>query len=252
MKKKSDVSVFEKYAHEYDLITNADQRVKYHAKEVNAIIKMFKPESVLDAGCATGLTSMLFAKEGIKTVGLDRSRKMLAVAKGKYQDSGYPLTFSYGEFEKLSKKFHNKFDLVVCLANSISGVHTEAELWKTFSNFNSVLKPGGHLVLQMLNYVTLEEGKLFPIKATNNNGLVYVRYSERHRKKFFVYVVRIDTNQTPPAFEVFRHDFDNFSVSEVTRVLKSCKFSKAQKYSDLLLTKKYTKTSRDLIITVQK
>ncbi len=59
---KLQLSAFEKYAHEYDLITNAAQREKYHQKEVDALIARFRPRSVLDAGCASGLTAMLFAR----------------------------------------------------------------------------------------------------------------------------------------------------------------------------------------------
>ena len=252
MKKQSDVSVFEKYAHEYDLMTNAVQREEYHAKEIKALIEKYNPKSVLDAGCATGLTSMLFAREGISTVGLDRSKKILEVAKTKYKDSSYPLTFRFGKFEKLPKTLYGKFDMVVSLANSISGVHTRADLFYTLNNFNMVLKPGGVLILQILNYETLEENRLRPIKATNNDGIIYIRFSERHRKRFFVYAIRVDTNVNPPQYELFRHDFDNFSRKEVIKILKESNFKKIEKYACLYLKSKFTQLSKDLVLVAHK
>ena len=252
MKLSSDISVFEKYAHEYDLLTNAADREKYHSREVAALIEHFQPKSVLDAGCATGLTSVLFAKQGCATVGLDRSQKMLAEARKKYANSPYKLEFRYGQFEKLPRVLKNKFDLVVCLANSISGVHTMSGLWNSLRNMNTVLQPGGHLVLQLLNYSAIKEGALVPIKTTINNGLVYIRFSERHRRRFFVYTVRLDMNKDVSDFEVFRHDFDNFTDKEITSALKKAGFNQIRKFGDLYLQKRFSKSARDLIVTAAK
>ena len=252
MAAKKQPSVFEVYAHEYDLITNAAQRVKPHSKEVAALIKKFKPENVLDAGCASGLTALLFAEEGVEAVGLDRSRPMLKVAnetRGKLRDN---LSFCYGDFISLSKKLHNKFDLVVCLANSISGVGSTANLRKSLANFRAVLKPGGTLVLQMLNYLAIKEGVLFPIKATENKGIVYERFSERRGNQMFVYVTRLDLNQNPHKYEIFRHEFDNFEVGQVLKAFERVKFGDIKKYGDLLLSKRFTKSSRDLIVTARR
>ncbi len=124
--KTSDRSVFDIYAHEYDLITNAAEREKYHKKEVAAIIKRFKPETALDAGCATGLTSTLLAEIGIATVGLDSSEAMIKVATKKAKGQKLPLEYRLGRFENLPTSMTKRFDLVVCLANSISGVPTLA------------------------------------------------------------------------------------------------------------------------------
>ncbi|MDF1544948.1 MAG: methyltransferase domain-containing protein [bacterium] len=252
MKSKSDISVFEKYAHEYDLMTNARQREKNHDQEVAAIVKRYKPTSVLDAGCATGLTSSLFARRGIETVGLDRSQRMLTEARKKYKFTGYPLKFQFGHFERLSKSLNGKFDLVVSLANSISGVHTLKELFGAFSNFHRVLKPGGSLVIQVLNYKGWKENELMPIRATDNDGLVYIRFSERTGRQFHIYAIRLDNREEEPKFEVFRHDFDNFSATEIVRLLKEVGFRKIEKFGNLKFTEKFGQASRDVVLTATK
>ena len=249
---KKQKSVFEIYAYEYDLITNAQQREPNHAKEVTALINKFHPESVLDAGCAAGLTSMLFAKQGVKSIGLDRSQPMLDQCLKKYDNSPLPLSFIHGNFESLPKKLTDNFDMVACIANSISGITTIAGLKNTFGSFYSVLKPGGVLVLQMLNYASMKEGTIFPIKATENNGIVYERFSERQKNKLYVYITRFDMNAKPRQYEVFRHQFDNFTPNQVVSKIKSSGFDKIRKYGNLLLTKRFTKSSRDLVITAVK
>lgn len=245
-------SVFDIYAHEYDLITNAAAREAYHAKEVGALIERFQPTGVLDAGCASGLTSILFARQGIKTVGLDKSAKMIQVAREKTATMNLPLAFRQGNFIKLPKTLHAGFDLVVCLANSISGLETRRDLKTAFVNFGRVLRPDGTLVVQALNYQAIKEGELFPIKATENDGIVYVRYARRRGRTQEIHVVRLDMNQTPPEFEPFCHEFDNFTAVEVIRAAESAGLGQIRKYANLYLSKRFGKTSRDLVLTARK
>jgi ubiquinone/menaquinone biosynthesis C-methylase UbiE len=245
-------SVFDIYAHEYDWLTNATQREPNHQKEIAALIERFRPTHVLDAGCATGLTSMLFAKAGVPAVGLDRSKAMLTVARKKFKGSGLPLSFRYGRFEQLPKNLTARFDLVVCLANSISGVDSKGALKKSLEGFHRVLKPGGALVLQLLNYKALKDGDIQPIRATGHEDIVYLRYMERTGRRVSLHVVRVDTTQSPPAFEPFRSEFDGFTPSDITSTLQAVGFRKILRYSDLLLSRKYIRASHDLVVIVER
>ncbi|MBN1212844.1 MAG: class I SAM-dependent methyltransferase [candidate division Zixibacteria bacterium] len=249
MKRKS---FFDIYAHEYDLMTDAARREKNHAEEVKAILKKFQPTTVLDAGCATGLTTRLLAAEGVTVVGIDRSRKMIELARSNMTETEGVRSFQYGQFEKLPRNMYNKFDLVVCLANAVSGVGTLGGLRKAIKNFRAVLKPGGTLLIQMLNYTALEEGVLMPVRTTVKDGLVFVRMTERRGRKYSLYVIRLDMNQKPVLTEPFRSEFDNFTVDEMTSGLKTTGFVKICKYADLFLNRRFIKSSRDLVITALK
>ncbi len=251
MSQTKDNSFFEKYAHEYDFLTNAVQRRNNHRKEIDALINKFQPTAVIDAGCASGLTSSLFAETGIKTKGIDRSRPMIKKAKENYGTLDN-LSFHIASFESLPKSYDNKFDLVVCLANSISGVGSLRNLSLAFKGFYKTLKPGGVLVLQMLNYASIPNGVLQPIRATQNNKIYYQRFTERRGQRLYIYVNRLDTSKNPLQYEMFRHEFDNFKPTEVISTLKKTKFTKINKYADLFLKKKFDKSSRDLILTAVK
>jgi ubiquinone/menaquinone biosynthesis C-methylase UbiE len=245
-------SVLDKYAHEYDLMTNAIAREETHSREVAALINRFKPNSVLDAGCATGLTTWLFSRRGIATVGLDHSRDMLRVARGKFADTDYPMRFMYGAFEDLPHSLTGKFDLVVCLANAIVGTRSVGGLTKALRGFHRVLEPGGHLVIQMLNYSAMKEGEVRPIRVTERDGLYFLRYSIRRGNKLNMHVIRLDTRQTPPDFEPFVTEFENFDVATVTGALRKTGFAKLRKFGNLLLSKRFNRTARDLVLVASR
>jgi len=242
-------SFFETYPDEYDALTDAAAREKPHGREIAAIIEKFRPTSVLDAGCATGLTSRLFARQGIRTVGIDRVKPMLDIARSNSLFDKPLLSYNYGHFEKLPKGMTGKFDLVVCLANAIGGVGTMANLKRTLANFYRVLVPGGHLVVQMLNFGAIADGKIMPVRATRRGGIIYQRFSEHRAGHLYLYVSRLDTAAKPPKFEIFRHEMDNFSPLEVTGAMRRAGFKKLERWGDLLLSKRFTRSSRDLVIT---
>ncbi len=250
--RRKSASAFEKYAHEYDWMTNAAQREVNHAREVDAIIERCYPTRVLDAGCATGLTTALFARRGIPSVGLDHSRPMIAVARQKYADSVLPMTFRWGKFERLPKAMDSSFDTVVCLANAITGVSAQEGLMASLRGFYRVLSDRGTLVLQMLNYLAVEEGTLLPIRATENHGIVYARYSQRRGKRLAIHVVRIDLNAKPPVTEPFVHEFDNYSPDEMLTAIRRSGFKNIEAYGELTFQKHFTKTSRDLVILARR
>ncbi len=245
-------SVFEKYAHEYDILTNAPGRTANHRLEVRALIDRFHPTSVLDAGCASGLTATLFAEEGVRAVGLDRSKRMIAVAKSKYSGKNLPVSFKVGSFESLPEGLSGKFDLVVCLANSIAGVGTVPNLKRSLVGFKRLLRPGGVLVLQMLNLAALKVGEVMPVKATRSGDVGYLRFARRRGSRMEITIVRLDFSREPFGFEPFVDEMESFSPTVLTGEIKTAGFSKISRFGDLLLTHPFERASRDIIITALK
>lgn len=249
MSRKKSTSFFETYPDEYDLLTNAVEREKTHRREVQAIIDRFTPGSVLDAGCATGLTTRLFADHGIETVGMDRLKVLLDIAKANTQPHKPNPRYIIGHFERLPKSLNGRFDLVVCLANAIAGVGSLGNLRNSLANFKRVLRPGGTLLLQMLNYASIADGQVIPVRVTEAGGIIYERFTERSGRHLRLYVTRLDTNTEPPGFEVFRREFDNFTPAEISRGLRQAGFKSLRRYGSLYLKDKFVRTSRDLVIT---
>jgi ubiquinone/menaquinone biosynthesis C-methylase UbiE len=245
-------SFFDQYPHEYDLLTDERSRIPRHRLEVDTLIAAFAPTRVLDAGCGTGLTTSLFARQGIETVGIDRSMPMLQVARRKYQSKKWPLLFKKSAFESLPTKFNASFDLITCLGNSLSGVESATGLRATARSFFRSLKPGGTLVLQLLNIASLADGEIYPVRATRAGKLFYLRYLIRSGKSVALHVVRIDTSAKSPSFQTFIHEHKPLDQATLRKALTAAGFRVLKPYGDLLLTKQFTRANRDLVLVAKR
>ncbi len=243
---------FDKYPHEYDWLTDEQARLPKHNLEVQALIQKFKPTRVLDAGCGTGLTSFLLASHGVATVGLDRSPGMLEVAEHKFAGKELPLFFQTGRFESLPKSLAKRFDLLVCLANSLSGLDTLSNLKKTLRGFHSVLAPGGHLVLQLLNIAGLQDGSHTVVRSTEHDDILYLRFLSRRGTKVMLTLVRVDTRTSPAQFEPFITEYEPFDVNCLKAELKKAGFVRVVAHGDLAMAAKFQRASRDLVMVAQR
>ncbi|MDD3296613.1 MAG: methyltransferase domain-containing protein [Candidatus Omnitrophica bacterium] len=76
--------------------------------------KIKKKDLVLDAGCGTGIQSLVLAKNGIRTIGIDISEEMLLIAKDKADSAGLSsfVDFIMASAERLPFK-NDTFDACV-------------------------------------------------------------------------------------------------------------------------------------------
>lgn len=103
-------------------------------------------ERALDAGCGTGIYSIELAKRGALTSGTDSSGEMLNRARAKAREEG--LTIGFVSADALTLPFPGDyFDMVL----SIGALCFIKEREKALLEMRRVLKPGGRLIVGVLN-----------------------------------------------------------------------------------------------------
>lgn len=110
--------------------------------------------SILDLGCGTGEHSRYFAEQGFRVVGLDFSPGMLAQARCAPDSSD--LDYIRADMTRLPFA-REQFGGVLCLGNSLVHLIDQPALEAFFLGVGRVLRPGGGLLLQILNYQRLFE-----------------------------------------------------------------------------------------------
>jgi SAM-dependent methyltransferase len=109
-----------------------------------------KKDSVLDMCCGTGFFTKQLTDFKFKT-GVDKSKGMLQIAKKTVKNTKFVLS------DMTRYKSKNKFDLVLCLFDSINHLTKKTDWVKFFSNSYSNLNDGGWLIFDINTVTKLEK-----------------------------------------------------------------------------------------------
>lgn len=117
----------------------SDEQCGLYLMELGAMIALMPDTGrLLDMGCGTGWTSVLFARKGYDVVGQDLVREAVEAGRELKRTNGLDnLEFVESDYESLA--FENEFDVVVffdCLHHAVDEVSALASAYRA-------LKPGG-------------------------------------------------------------------------------------------------------------
>ncbi|MCP4245501.1 MAG: methyltransferase domain-containing protein [bacterium] len=144
-----------------DLFTSArwyDRSVNWAARlrrEIPVLQEVFGPPGsggLLDAGCGTGRQAVALARTGYQVTGADASDEMLDLAGAHAAETGVAVSFIGSVYGDLTRRFQSCFDGVYCLGNSLAAGGSAAVGREAIDAFAGVLRPGGALFLQVLNF----------------------------------------------------------------------------------------------------
>ncbi|HRH55526.1 MAG TPA: class I SAM-dependent methyltransferase [Candidatus Paceibacterota bacterium] len=135
-------------------------RKKSFTQEVRFLDRLFKQEGsvrkVLDVGCGTGLHAAALSKLGYEVVGVDANRRMVEFAAAKYPG----LDFICGEMKDFLIE-GKTFDAIFCLCTVFSYNTTNSDVITTLHNFYNHLRPGGLLIIDNINPISLIGSRAF-------------------------------------------------------------------------------------------
>ena len=97
---------------------------------------------ILDAACGTGLSSIPLARAGYRVVGVDRSERMLQVARSK-AGNALPVRFVWGDLLSLDLPW--TFDAAVCMHSGLDYILDTEDLERALAALRRCLRPGGLL-----------------------------------------------------------------------------------------------------------
>lgn len=119
--------------------------------------RLFTPgQSVLDVGCGTGIDALFLAQRGIRVVGIDASPSMIAQARAKLDNAAVAelVELALMDASALESLPETGFDGIISAFASLS---TLADLERFGAQSARLLRPGGMLLLHLLNRFSLWE-----------------------------------------------------------------------------------------------
>lgn len=143
------MSVFGQYASFYDTLYEE----KNYEAECTFIETVLKRDArtpirtILDLGCGTGGHLLPLASRGYDVAGVDRSAEMLAQARRKGEEAGFPLALHQGDVRDLD--LGQPFDAVISMFAVMSYQCTNQDLLDAFGTARRHLEPGGLFVFDL-------------------------------------------------------------------------------------------------------
>ncbi len=157
-------------ADNYDDMTDASGRSEKTDAFVQSLISRYHPKSVLDTACGTGSHAIRFAQAGLRVTAADITPAMIEKAK-EQNTPDCQCNWLCSPMQELAERLDEKFDLILCLGNSIPHLLTTEDLKKTVAGFAHMLNPGGTILIHLLN---------FPRILANNNRIVAITRQGDH------------------------------------------------------------------------
>ena len=142
------------------------------------------PAAVLDAGCSTGELVYALAGKGHNASGIELDMEMFLHAarrrKGKRKrKTRGEVSFLHGSMVRLEENYKPcSFDMVLCLGNTLVHLSGPEEIGEFLSNVFGVLKPGGLLVVQILNYERILRLKPEELPKIETDKILFTRRYE--------------------------------------------------------------------------
>jgi len=149
--------------------------------------------SILDIGCATGELALALSKKGHQVVGIDLDEKMIELAREKAKRSGLNTEFFIKDMKKIGEDFSpESFDVALCFGNTLVHLENPEKIKEVFMGIHKVLKIGGILMVQIVNYDRILSGGIKELPLLENENFIfrreYLYHEADHRIRFLTHL----------------------------------------------------------------
>ncbi|MFO7836992.1 MAG: methyltransferase domain-containing protein [Candidatus Thorarchaeota archaeon] len=143
---------FDDIALAYDHSIDWETRIR---REVPFIVEMaegVKGKRILDLACGTGRHTIELDKRGARVTGIDNSPAMIDTAREIAKEQGSNAEFVVADMSDMKQVVSDKFDLVLCLGNSLALLSDFGTIEQVMSDVHDRLVPEGTFLYQILNF----------------------------------------------------------------------------------------------------
>ena len=168
---------FDFLARHYNAMTGFPARVDTLAAAIAPWVERYRIRRALDAGCGGGALMFALRRCGVEPVGLDLSEPMLRLAMDNARAWDEQFEFVGAPFSAAGRIFPDRFDAVFAMGNALVGQETDTLMTESLRGLLAALRPGGLLLLQILNLRPFFLGSKTLIAHRHVGAVRYWRYA---------------------------------------------------------------------------
>jgi len=236
---------YDELASDYDNMISFEKAVENKKK----LFKNFVTDEMkfaADIGCGSGADSIALSSLGLTVTAFDPSGEMLKKAEVNSKRMKVKVEYHNYAADNIPKEFDEKFDLVVSLGNTFANIPKEKFL-ESLKRCYDILRPKGHLLIQVLNYEKILIDKRRIVNITESADKYFIRFYDFHDEHIIFNILNF--SKTKPSesklisTKIYPYSSEFFSSELIRAGFRSTNF-----YSNLELLPFSKEKSKDLFI----
>jgi SAM-dependent methyltransferase len=238
---------YDRLADGYDRMTGFDERFDRERPHFEAIVRKYGICTAVDAGAGTGFHSLLLAGLGVRIIAVDSSARMLSVLSDHASKMHLEVRTVACDLADLSGHVTEKADAVFTLGNTLAHCLSIEALKKVLNEFNRVLRPGGILVAQLLNYRKILAVREKVVARKEADGYRYTRSYDYGEKLIRFTITREDlSGATSP--DVTSIDLFPLLDTDLEDALAATGFGDVRLFGGISMDSYVPSGSKDLVV----
>ena len=173
---------------------------------------------ILDLCCGHGRHSVPFARRGFEVTGLDLNAAYLEMAQESARTGNVKLKTIAGDMRRIP--FHDQFDAIVNMYSSFGYFESEAEDRSVLESAAKAMRPGGRLLLDMLNREWAVANYIQNDWHSGGDGTLYVERRELDLASSRMHVKFAIIGPHGGRRDSIGHHIRLYTLTETTRLLQ--------------------------------
>jgi 2-polyprenyl-3-methyl-5-hydroxy-6-metoxy-1,4-benzoquinol methylase len=238
----------------YDVMIDWDKRLKREGPFFRKIFQERGVAKILDSAAAGGRHVRYFKTLGYAAHGSDFCQDMIDECRR--GDPGHAADYIQADFRNLAAKVFSPYDAVLCLGCSLPHLRTVVDFSKALANFVAILKPGGILITQFVNFdkVRSSDERVRPLNHTirPEGEYFFLRvYDLISESRMIIHLNTLIKRGMEWEWKVLSTTLFPILTDHYRELLAQAGFSNIKYYGDYAFSPFDKKTSADLIVVAE-
>ena len=243
---------YDSLARDYDAMTGCEARFTREKPLFRSLVERFGIRTAVDAGCGSGLHALLLAQLGVKVTAVDISAGMVRRLRRHARELGTHVTALRCRFQEMGKSVPGGHDALFCLGNSLAHVLRTDGLRSTFRSFAGALRPGGVMVLQLLNYERILRRRDLIQSVKESEGKAFVRFYSYDEEGIIFNILALEASGRHVRQTLRAVRLRPWVRSEIKAALARAGFVKPRFFGSMSMEKFVPGASTDLVVLARR
>lgn len=236
----------------YDRMTGFEKRFVHEGPFFRLLVDRNGIRSAVDAGSGTGFHSLLLAQLGVEVTAVDVSTEMLHGVEAHARELNLRVALLESSFRGLPLALHSSVDAVFCLGNSLAHLLSKVDLRESLRSFAAVVRPGGILFLQNLNYDRILGTRERVQSVKEADGVTYIRFYDYERDLIRFNILKLERRASGISHELNSVPLRPILSDEMLELLSEVGFANPKTFGGIAMEAFNPESSNDLVVLAVK